>query len=535
MDSATSSARPERRNRRLLRLRTLLIAVNLIILATVILGFWTARFYESELLRQTEIELHQQGELVRATFMEALDASALSDARLSHPITDEDADGEDDGRRDEQPNKRLNIHRARLYPPSPLPEPGMPVEAPIAEAGDRAHRILGRAWTREKGSVSVVERRGVVIASTNATVGASIANRREIQDALTGRASRILRRCDITPSAERSERCLVLTLPIVHEGRVLGAVLLSQAPLGQLTALALHARVVVVWLVVIVVAMIVQLWYTSQLIVTPINELIAQSERLARGERESLEVLDRPITLEVERLSEAVVAMARALDERAEYIRAFASNVSHEFKTPLSSIRGSVELLEDLGDTMPPADRERFLGMIDRHAERLQRLVGRLMELARADVERPGSIATSPAPTLKALAERFRAEGMSIALDLDGLGDATTAMRGVTLDTVIGNLVSNARQHVGPEVQLQIRARIEGDNVLIEVEDDGLGISEANRERIFTPFFTTARDHGGTGVGLSIVAALVRAHDGSVTLPDGLPTRFQVRLPRWLS
>ena len=82
-------------------------------------------------------------------------------------------------------------------------------------------------------------------------------------------------------------------------------------------------------------------------------------------------------------------------------------------------MHGSVELLEDLGDTMPPADRERFLGMIDRHAERLQRLVGRLMELARADVERPGSIATSPAPTLKALAERLghlRQLGVGVAL-----------------------------------------------------------------------------------------------------------------------
>ncbi|MEL6181441.1 MAG: ATP-binding protein, partial [Myxococcota bacterium] len=104
----------------------------------------------------------------------------------------------------------------------------------------------------------------------------------------------------------------------------------------------------------------------------------------------------------------------------------------------------------------------------------------------------------------------------------------------VTLDTIVSNLVSNARQHVGAEVEVHIRAQPEGANaIVIEVEDNGPGISEANRTRIFTPFFTTARDHGGTGVGLSVVVALVEAHAGQLTLAPELPTRFQVRLPRW--
>ncbi|MEL6177344.1 MAG: histidine kinase dimerization/phospho-acceptor domain-containing protein, partial [Myxococcota bacterium] len=425
MDSATNSATsepfPVRRQR--VRLRTLLIAVNLLILGTFILGFWTARFYESELLRQTEVDLTHQGELLQAIYFQRL---ALDDdgtaARFSHQpeVTQP------------KPPAQLNIHRAALLPHAPPPEPAPAVPPRIAQAGATLHAITRSAWSEDKGVVELVDHQGVVLASSTAPVGGSIINRDEIRHALRGEQARVLRRCNIVPIANRSNRCLVVVLPLMHEGRVWGAVSLAQAPLGTLSALAIHARVVVVWLVVIVIAMMLQLWYTSRLVVTPIDALIEQSERLAQGDRTSLRPIERPITLEVERLSGAVVAMARTLDERAEYIRTFASNVSHEFKTPLSSIRGSVELLTDLGDTMPTSDRTRFLGIIDRHAERLQRLVNRLLELAKADVAQPGSAATHLQPTLNALTERYRAEGLTLHIYISQLYPTmTNAMESV--------------------------------------------------------------------------------------------------------
>jgi signal transduction histidine kinase len=104
------------------------------------------------------------------------------------------------------------------------------------------------------------------------------------------------------------------------------------------------------------------------------------------------------------------------------------------------------------------------------------------------------------------------------------------------LESVLSNLVDNARQHGSPAVHVHLSARPAKDAgrdlVEIVVEDDGPGVSAADAHRIFTPFFTTARQSGGTGLGLSIVQALVLAHDGTIALEEGASgARFRVVLP----
>ena len=94
--------------------------------------------------------------------------------------------------------------------------------------------------------------------------------------------------------------------------------------------------------------------------------------------------LRHPVTHDIAELSEAVATMAQTLEQRADYIRNFAAHVSPEFKTPLSAIQGSVELLRDHADSMPPGQRKRFIDIPSNDALRLERLVRRLLELARA-------------------------------------------------------------------------------------------------------------------------------------------------------
>ncbi len=86
------------------------------------------------------------------------------------------------------------------------------------------------------------------------------------------------------------------------------------------------------------------------------------------------------------------------------------------------------------------------------------------------------------------------------------------------LNATLRHLVENGLKHAGADATVSVKARREADRIVIDVRDDGPGISEANAQRIFEPFFTTARDSGGTGLGLSIAAALLRAFSGSVTL-----------------
>ena len=161
----------------------------------------------------------------------------------------------------------------------------------------------------------------------------------------------------------------------------------------------------------------------------------------------------------------------------------FASNVSHEFKTPLTSIRGAVELLKDHFADMSPEDRERFLHILEQDADRLTELVRRLLDLARAEVVQPGSERAQVAEAFNRVADRFRCDGLNVTFD------ATPDMRPVAmapevLESILSNLVDNARQHGSPRVHVHLSAHPEKhvgrDLVEITVQDDGPGVSASD-------------------------------------------------------
>ncbi|MFY0577059.1 histidine kinase dimerization/phospho-acceptor domain-containing protein [Cystobacter fuscus] len=129
----------------------------------------------------------------------------------------------------------------------------------------------------------------------------------------------------------------------------------------------------------------------AALVVRPVRALVRQTRDIATGAPEGFAPISHPVVRELAELSESLAGMATALRDRNQYIRSFAANVSHEFKTPLAAIQGAVELLRDSAEGMSAAQRERFLSNIDADARRLTRLVQRLLELARADslVARP--------------------------------------------------------------------------------------------------------------------------------------------------
>jgi signal transduction histidine kinase len=131
------------------------------------------------------------------------------------------------------------------------------------------------------------------------------------------------------------------------------------------------------------------------------------------------------------------------------------------------------------------------------------------------------------------VAARYREQGLAVTVDETG-SRAPVAIDGDTLDSVLSNLLDNARQHSGRDVQVWLGARLDEDSVVLTVRDNGPGISDANAARVFEPFFTTARSQGGTGLGLAVVRALVRAHGGDVWLGNSGEhgSTFHVRLPR---
>ena len=257
----------------------------------------------------------------------------------------------------------------------------------------------------------------------------------------------------------------------------------------------------------------------AALVVRPVRALVGQTRAIAASAPEGFLPISRPVVHELAELSEALAGMATALRDRNQYIRSFAANVSHEFKTPLAAIQGAVELLRDSAQDMSVEQRERFLANVDADARRLTRLVQRLLELARADslVARPAS--TPLAPLLGALAERGRAQGLAVEVGTvpEGL---LLGLPAEVLEDILWQLITNASQHGGEGVRITLEADTspgEGRGRVV-VRDDGRGISEANRARVFDAFFTTARERGGTGLGLTIAQSMLRAFGAGLEL-----------------
>jgi signal transduction histidine kinase len=347
-----------------------------------------------------------------------------------------------------------------------------------------------------------------------------------VQRALRGEPFSVLRRrisdMDDAPLASLSRDTgvrVTVALPVLEGERVWGAVVLSRTPMTFAKALyADRWNLTATGLVMLGVVALMSL-AAAALVVRPVRSLVRQTRAIAASAPEGFEPVARPVVAELAELSESLAGMATALRDRNQYIRSFAANVSHEFKTPLASIQGAVELLRDSIERMSPEQRERFLANIDADARRLTRLVQRLLELARADsmVAQPAS--TELAPLLASLAERARAEGFTVKVAPVPAG-LQVGLPGEVLADILWQLVTNAHQHGGEglHVRLSVDTLAGGRQVRVVVKDDGKGISESNRARIFDAFFTTARERGGTGLGLTIAQSMLRAFGASLEL-----------------
>lgn len=223
-----------------------------------------------------------------------------------------------------------------------------------------------------------------------------------------------------------------------------------------------------------------------------------------------------------------------------EEMRRFVADASHELRTPLTSIKGFAELYRQ-GAVPDAADAMR---RIDAEAQRMGLLVEDLLMLARLDAQRP--LADAPVDVLALAAEVVHSATVSapqrdIRFEVDAPEEPPMVSGdGARLHQVIGNLVANALSHTPPEASITVRVAVDGDEVVIEVADTGRGLDADEATHVFERFYrgdaSRQRDdaRSGSGLGLSIVAALVEAHGGTVGVesePDAGCT-FWVRLPR---
>jgi two-component system, OmpR family, sensor kinase len=262
----------------------------------------------------------------------------------------------------------------------------------------------------------------------------------------------------------------------------------------------------------------------SRTITGPINALIRTTEAIGRGGMAPVPPPDQHGTREIAVLSQSFLDLAARLVERTAYVHSFAAHVSHELKSPLTSIRGSAELLLD--ETIAPADRKRFAEHIIADSDRLAALLERLRVLARAEVP-----LDARGVTLRHAAEQLQLKFPSLDVAVDGDADVPMALSQEAAFVIFTQLADNALQHGARKFAL--RGVSADGSVRVFASDNGAGIPPGNRDRVFEPFFTTRRDEGGTGMGLEIVRTMLAAHGGAISLGDSAAgAAFEIVIPR---
>jgi PAS domain S-box-containing protein len=241
-----------------------------------------------------------------------------------------------------------------------------------------------------------------------------------------------------------------------------------------------------------------------------------------------LELDDRVLLMNARPLPSggAVLVMHDLTDtRRLETMRRdFVANVSHELKTPLTSISGYAETL--LGDKPDAETTAHFLSTILANARRMQRLVDNLLDLARIEAghwqPEPTQVNLEAAATESWSALGDRVAGDSVQLKLDVAPDAAIVTADAdAVDQVLTNLFDNAVRYTSRGGRIVFRSRKDRNGVSLSVSDNGPGITRDHLPRIFERFYradpSRSRDEGGTGLGLAIVKHLVEAHGGSVS------------------
>ena len=502
-----------------LTLRTILFGTLLFVAALPGVAALSLRVYENTIVQQTEAELIAQSAVLAAAYRVAwLDGRDDPAPRAVAP---------------EPPT--IDLRAMPILPPQPAPVRGPPPDPHAARVAAALLPVASDAASITLAATRVLDAHGVIVIGRGDT-GLDTAALPEVRAALTGHDATVLRR----RAGEAPHPWLALlsrawgvrvhhARPVLLDGRVIGVVMLSRTPRGLFLGIYQDRGKILVGIALILIVLVALAGLLSRGIARPIDALARASEGVALG-RVAMPETPPTAAVEIARLYDNFRAMAERIERRSNYLRDVAAAVAHEFKTPLAGIAGAIELLDEHGATMSDAERARFLGNAAADTRRLSRLVERLLDLARADMTMPdrGAVA-NVAGACRTVADAFRSDRLAVEIAApDGLA---ARIAPEVLATVLETLAENSVQ-AGAQA-LTISAERRGGDVVLSVADDGPGIAEADRERVFEPFFTGRREAGGAGMGLAIVRSLLAASGGAIAVhPSAAGALFVMTLPR---
>ena len=272
-------------------------------------------------------------------------------------------------------------------------------------------------------------------------------------------------------------------------------------------------------------------WVVADRALAPVGRIRREVEEIT-GDRLDRRVPEPRSRDEIHRLAETMNRMLARLQGSRDRQQQFVADASHELRSPLASIRQAAEVARSHPGALPEGE---LADAVLEESARMQRLVEQLLLLTRAD----GGGTTGPRHDVDlddlALAEARRIGRSGLAVRTSGVGAGRVRGDATALAQVVRNLVDNAARHAERTVAVGVHET--GDRVELTVEDDGTGIAEPDRQRVFERFVrldeARARDAGGSGLGLAIVREIVTAHGGTVEVSSSAlgGARFTVRLP----
>jgi len=323
--------------------------------------------------------------------------------------------------------------------------------------------------------------------------------------------------------------------PLDPVGQSTPVVVLSQhvntQPFGSNNGAVLGAALVALAAAVLVAA------YLARRLTRPLAAMEATAGRIAAGDLSARVDREHVGDDELGSLADAINTMAEELDASRGHERAFLLSVSHDLRTPLTSIRGYAEAMLD--GTVDPDARLRAAEVIASESRRLERLVADLLDLARLDTHqfslRPQPIDAGVVVGEAVDAFRPAATDLGLTLEFDGSASPAPGFADPQrVAQIVANLVENALKYASTAVRVGVGT--DNQRIAITVDDDGPGIAPADLPRVFERLYTSRTVPGrtvGTGIGLAIVHELAAAMGGEAHVQplDTVGTRFVVTLP----
>jgi two-component system, OmpR family, sensor histidine kinase CreC len=512
----------------------IVFAVLAFVMVLPLIGLFFFRLYDNQLIRQTQAELIAQSQVFAAIFSREVEARRASGIALGAEIPPEARPDPEDKFAPIRPALDLAGHDFFRRRPDAVPAKASADPAYVAIGATLMPLILETQKVTLAG-FRILDPSGVVIAGRD-EVGQSLAHIEEVAAALRGQYRAVLRtRTPDKPpppiySFSRGLAVHVFSaMPVVVDNHVVGVIYTSRTPSNIFQHFYQERTKFILAALAVMLATLAIGFVFSRTITRPMYELIRRAARISKGNRDAFQPLAHYGTREFAKLSRSFLDMAEQLSRRSDYIATFSAHLTHELKSPLTSIKGATELLLESAqsekDTLTRMEQKNFLRNILGDADRLETMTQRLRELAHAE-----TISQNEQAELGFVVGGLKSRFPTRTISATGCLDRSIGMSAEKALIVLSHLTDNAMRHNAKNVTLE--ASGEAELIRLTVSNDGDPISAPNREKIFDAFFTTRRDTGGTGMGLAIVKAVMTSHGGSIKLlPADKGATFELEFP----